>query len=111
MSNTKKEDYLIDYRERLMEELLDLQEAEAYLQAAIEEYESDYNLDAFMQALRDVAEAQGGMGELAKKTNLNRQNLYRILSKTGNPRLNTFLNIIHALGLRFSVTPLNSAKK
>ncbi len=30
---------------------------------------------------------QGGIGKLSEKTDLNRQNLYRILSDKGNPTL------------------------
>ena len=41
--------------------------------------------EVFLLALRDVAEASGGMANLARKTSLNRENLDRSLSKNGNP--------------------------
>ena len=75
-----------DYHQVLIEALKDPEEAEAYLQVALEDYKEDQNLEAFLQALKELAEAQGGTGELAKKTDLNRQNLYRILSAAGNPK-------------------------
>lgn len=70
-----------------------------YLDAALE----DGNSQVLMMALRNVADAQGGLGHLAKLTGLNRETLYRTLSDQGNPRLNTLTTILHSLGLRLSV--------
>jgi DNA-binding phage protein len=39
----------------------------------------------------------------AAQVKLNRENLYRVLSRTGNPRLDTFCKILDGLGLRLSV--------
>lgn len=106
-SDTKK--YIADYHEDLIESLKDDNEAEAYLQVALEEYDEDGDYEAFMLALKNLAEAKGGINELSKKTHLNRQNLYRVLSKSGNPRLDTLSNIIHALGFRLTVTKAKKA--
>jgi DNA-binding phage protein len=38
-------------------------------------------------ALRNVAEANGGMATVAVKANLSRERLYRMLSKKGNPEI------------------------
>lgn len=89
-----------------MEALKDDNEAEAYLQVALEEYDEDGDYEAFMLALKHLAEARGGINALAKKTHLNRQNLYRVLSKSGNPRLDTLSNVIHALGFKLTVSKL-----
>lgn len=94
---------MADYHVDLIESLKDDNEAEAYLQVALEEYDEDGDYEAFMLALKNLAEAKGGINELSKKTHLNRQNLYRVLSKSGNPRLGTLSNIIHALGFRLTV--------
>lgn len=59
-------------------------------------------------ALRNIAEAQGGIGELAKKTKLNRQNLYHTLSDKGNPRLNTLSLLIKAMGFHLSIEPVHA---
>ena len=75
----------------------------AYIDVALEEYQRDNDVEAFLLALRDVAEAQGGLGELAKKTGLNRPNIYKVLSPRGNPRLNTVGTILRSMGLRLSV--------
>ena len=62
------------------------------------------DMEAFKIALRDVAQAKFGMAELADKTDLNRESLYRALSKQGNPRLDTLARILTAMGLQISVT-------
>jgi len=50
--------------------------------------------------LKDVAKAQGGVGELAKRAGLNREHLYRVLSSKSQPRLDKLLAILSALGFR-----------
>ena len=60
---------------------------------------------AFKLALRNVAEARlGGMSALSERTQLNREALYRSLSKSGNPTLETLTKVMRALGLSISVT-------
>jgi len=63
---------------------------------------------AFLLALKDVAEAQGGLSKLAERTNLNRPNLYRALSAKGNPKLETISTILHGLGFRLSIESLGT---
>lgn len=92
------------FAEFLNERLRDRDNAAVYLSVALEEYEQDGDIAAFLLALRRVAEAQGGLGELAKRTELNRGNLYETLSTNGNPRFETIAAIFHALGLRLSAT-------
>jgi probable addiction module antidote protein len=87
----------------LIESLKKPQEARAYLNVALEEYAKDHDSEAFLLALRDVAAARGGLTNLAKKTKLNRQNLYRALSNQGNPQLDTLSSVLSALGLRLSI--------
>ena len=60
-------------------------------------------------ALRTAADVLG-MAELARRTGLNRETLYRTLSDKGNPRLDTLGTILHALGLRLSVQPATKPK-
>jgi len=72
----------------------------------LEEILADGNMELFTAALKDVADARlGGMSALSKKTDLNRQQLYKTLSKNGNPRLDTLSEVLHAVGLRVSVSP------
>ncbi|MCW5787449.1 MAG: hypothetical protein KIT49_08135 [Nitrospira sp.] len=69
------------YQPNLIQSFKDPREAEDYLNAALEEDDPELCL----LALRHVAEAQGGVAQLADKTKLNRESLYRMLSERGNP--------------------------
>lgn len=78
------------YQEDLIESLKDPREAAAYLNAAME----DGDRALFLLALRNVAEAHGGMSAVSQKTQLNRESLYRMLSKKGNPQDQKHLYVI-----------------
>ena len=91
------------YHDEFVESLRNSEEAFGYLQVALEEYQEDGDAEALLVALRNVALAQGGITKLAKKTHLNRQNLYNILSKKGNPRLDTFGAILKGLGFKLAI--------
>ena len=95
-----------NYQEWLVEKLKDHDEATAYLNAALEESlkgdeESQY---LFLVALRNVAEAQGGVGTLAKKAGIGRESLYKTLSEKGNPKWHTLVSLVIALGLNLRLT-------
>ena len=89
-----------DYDELLFEDLQDVDEAAAYLTACFEDSEA-----VFLQALRNVAEAHGGVAALASKANLNRESLYRMLSEKGNPRLSSLSAVLGSIGLRLQIAP------
>ena len=72
----------------------------AYLNEVLEE--EDPKL--LMLALRNVADARGGISALSEQTGLNRESLYKTLSGNRNPRIETINMILHALNLRLSVT-------
>ena len=55
-------------------------------------------------ALGVVARAKG-MTELAMKTGLSREQLYRSLSADGNPTLKTTLAVMKAIGFSLSIAP------
>lgn len=50
-------------------------------------------------ALGDIARAKG-MAQIAKKTGLGRESLYKALSPGGNPEFATILKVVKALGLQ-----------
>ncbi len=95
------------YQEDLIESLKDPREAAAYLNAAVEE--GDQAL--FLLALRNVAEAHGGMSSVSQKSKLNRENLYRMLSKKGNPEIKSIFTILHSLGLKLSIEPQKASRR
>ena len=73
----------LSYEGWLIEQLKDPAEAAAYLEAVIEEGDQA----AIMLALRQVAQAQGGVAGIARKAKLTREATYKMLSKSGNPEL------------------------
>ena len=87
------------YRERLLESLRDPEQAAHYLNACLE----DEDPRVFLVALRDVADSHGGIRALSRTTELNRESLYRMLSKSGNPSLNSLAAVLNACGLRIAV--------
>lgn len=70
-----------------------------YLTAALE----DPNPDVFLTAVRDVARNRG-MAQLAQDAGLGRESLYKALTPGAKPRYDTVLKLLHALGVKLSVT-------
>lgn len=91
-----------DERDDLIGRLRDPQYCSKYLSAAFRD-----SAGTFLVALRNVAGAQKGMGNLAAEAGLNRENLYRTLSKRGNPRLDTLWAVLKVIGLRVSLEPVS----
>ncbi len=94
------------HHDTIIEWLQDPKAACAYLNAALEE--GDRRI--FLDALREVAEAAGGMTALSRKAKLHRVNLYRILSKNGNPEIQSLENILKVFGLRLAVVEVKPQK-
>jgi probable addiction module antidote protein len=86
------------YENNLKADLRDHVEAAEYLNAALE----DGSQEVFLMALKDVANAKG-ISEIARETKLNRENLYRILSTQGNPKLKSLNSVLHSVGLKLSI--------
>jgi probable addiction module antidote protein len=95
-----------DYQKDLIEALKNPVEAAAYLNAAIEEGDRE----AFLLALRNIAEANGGIKAVAEKSHLNRESLYRTLSRRGNPEIKTLFNLLPQMGLKLSVEPAQTVR-
>lgn len=92
-----------NYKADLLEELKnDAEYAAEYLTAARKD-----SREAFLVALRDVAEARKGMMRVAKEAKVNRENLYRALSRDGNPRIETVDSVLQVLGIEpiYRATP------
>ena len=91
----------VAYDDWLIKRLKDPSEAAAYLEAAIDEADQA----VLMLALRQVAQAQGGVAEIARRAKLTREATYRMLSNHGNPELRSLKAILAATGLRLSIKP------
>lgn len=93
-----------DYRKDLLKDLKNPSYSAKYLSAAYRDSE-----EAFLVALRDVVTAQKGMAGLAATAEINRENLYRMLSKQGNPRFHSLRAVFEALKLRIVIQTEDSA--
>ena len=88
------------YEQATLQALTEPTEAAAYIEALLE-------LDdpaALLVALRQVAKAHG-MAEVARRANMGEKTLFKSLSENGNPTISTVHKVLHAVGLRLSVTP------
>jgi len=99
------------YEDNLIERLKDPELARAYLEATLESYEADYDTEALLLAMRDVAKAQEDIGKLAEcgclphtpqysRTDISCQHLYDVLASKHTPRLDNPLDILLGLGFR-----------
>ncbi|OIN00872.1 addiction module antitoxin [Polynucleobacter sp. QLW-P1DATA-2] len=69
-----------------------------YLSAVLE----DGDPALFVAAIGDIAKAKG-MTEIAKKSGVTRESLYRALKIEARPRFETVAKVVHALGMKLSV--------
>jgi len=84
-----------NYKEDLLSDLRDPEYAAGYLSACMAE-----SVETFLLALRHVADAQKGMAKVASAAGVNRENLYRMLSDDGNPRLRNLHAVLDVLGVK-----------
>ena len=93
-----------NYQEGLLKRLQDPGYATEYLNEALKERSQE----VFMAALRDVAKAKG-ISLIAKEAELNRESMYRMLSKKGNPNLSSLNKLLDTLGLTLTIGMKESA--
>lgn len=85
-----------------LETLSDPVLAANYLNAALEDSQ-----EMFLVAMRSVVQAQSQMTSVAREIGVQRESLYRALSKTGNPTFFDMLKpAVEAVGFRMIVVPL-----
>ncbi len=68
------------------------------------------NKSAMLLALREVAQANGGMTAIAERSHVKRASLYQMLSKRGNPELTSLFNVLHGMGLTITIQPMHEAQ-
>src|SRR5437588_12015416 len=97
----KKRKTSISHNDAVIGELRnDPEFAAEYLKAALEDVADPRVL---LMALRQLAEARGGIAKVAKAAGIERESLYRALSPRGNPRLSTLVAVTRAVGLKLTV--------
>ena len=77
--------------------LTSVEEAAAYLEAAVAEAGDD---PAFIAQALGVIARSGNVSELARRAGMSREGLYKALSAEGNPSFATIIRVANALGLR-----------
>ncbi|MBI4649911.1 putative addiction module antidote protein [Candidatus Desantisbacteria bacterium] len=79
-------------------------EIKQYLEIALEEYQRDGDEKAFLSSLAVVTKVKGGFTKLSKETSLNREHLYRALSKNGNPKFSTVIQILNSMDINLKLS-------
>ncbi len=67
---------------------------------------ADGDQGELLVTLRQMAKAVGGVSAVAKASELNATQLYRTLSKRGNPELRSLTALLRSMGFRLAVEPL-----
>jgi probable addiction module antidote protein len=80
------------------------EEVYAYLEGALEEKDFETLLDVIGAAARSK-----GMAAIAEKLGLNRESLYKSLSREGNPSFMTIAKVLDSLGYKLHITPKSAA--
>lgn len=74
-----------------------------YIQLAIEEYQDDGDMAVFLLALHTFVKSQGGISELAKKTDMDSQFLSEVMAGEKVLTIDIFVNILSALGCKLTI--------
>ena len=88
----------INFKQDFYKELENAEAAEAHLNDAMKSGEAS----TILLAIKDLAKVSGVV-EISKKTGIQREHLYTILSEHGNPTLDNFNAIMDALGYELQV--------
>ena len=95
-----------EWREVLIEQLVDRGNVSGYLEAVMAEYQTHGNIVAVQMALESAVEAQSEISKLAEHTRTELRVLLKELSSEKALRIDTLRTILTALGCRLSVEPL-----
>jgi probable addiction module antidote protein len=99
------------YDDLLKEKLQDKEFVICYLNASIAQCFTEQTLffdnSAFLYALKNVVTATIGFTELAKRSGLQREHLYRSLSHKGNPEFFYIVKVLKALDINIKFEAIN----
>jgi probable addiction module antidote protein len=83
-------------------DIVECLDSEEMIQEYFSQVLEDGDDDEIVRALGHIARARG-MADLAAKTGLGRESLYKALSANSKPRFETILKVTRALGLPLTV--------
>ena len=95
--DVKLQQYTTPFKDYLLKDLAQPEFAKGYLEAALQDFDKDGNIEILLLAMKDIAEAQGGIEELATWTNLSPQTLTYLLNTEHPPQLDKVLDILSTL--------------
>lgn len=75
-----------------------------YLTAVLEEGDPDI----LLSAVGDVAKARG-MAQVAERSGLGRESLYKALRPGAKPRFETIMRVLQSLGVKMEIAPMKLA--
>jgi probable addiction module antidote protein len=82
-----------------------LQNDQAFTKKFLESLQKPQQQKMLLIALRHLAEARGGISEVADAAGMKRQSIHLALSPRGNPRLSTLIAIMKAMKLNLTLSP------
>ncbi len=95
--DVKLQQCTVPFKDFLLKDLAQPEFAKGYLEAALQDFDNDGNIEGLLLAMKDIAEAQGGIEELVTWTNLSPKTLTYLLSPEHPPQLGKVLEIISRL--------------
>ena len=87
----------IRFKDYLLKDLAEPEFAKGYLEAALQDFDKDGNIELLLLSMKDIAEAQGGIETLVAWTNLTPQDLTYLLNTEHPPQLDRVLDILSTL--------------
>ena len=85
------------FKDYLLKDLVRPEFAKGYLEAALQDFDKDGNIEILLLSMKDIAEAQGGIERLAKWTNLSPRALTYLLNAKHPLQLDKVLDILSKL--------------
>ena len=77
-------------------------DSEAIIQEYLTQVLADGDNDELLQAIGHIAKARG-ISKIAKRTGLNRENLYKIFRAESKPKFDTVMRVLQALDIQLSI--------
>ena len=95
--DTKLQQRTIPFKDYLLKDLAQPEFAKGYLEAALQDFDKDGNIEILLLSMKDIAEAQGGIEALITWTNLSPRTLTYLLNTEHPPQLDKVLDILSTL--------------
>lgn len=95
--DAKLQQCTIPFKDFLLKDLAEPEFAKNYLDAAIRDFDVDGNIEIILLVIKNVAQAQGGIENLAKWTKLSPRALTNLLQSEDSLPLDKVLDILSTL--------------